>query len=103
MSADEGAGFDRDIGADSASGYDTDLGGSTSGGDARDAQVIGGGQTERTGAPPLEGDPDAAAGPSEGTPDDVAFGSRRTEGLDEDTGAGMSDTTGEPGSTTGGG
>ncbi len=88
MSGDDGAGFSRDIGADSASGYDTDIGGSTSGGDGRDAQVIGDAKTTRTGTPHVEGDPDAAAGPTEGTPDDLAFGTRRTVGVDEDTGPG---------------
>ncbi len=88
MSGDDGAGFKRDIGADSASGYDTDIGGSTSRGDGGDAQVIGDAKTTRTGPDLAEGDPDAAAGPTEGTPDDLAFGRRRTVGVDEDTGAG---------------
>ena len=97
------AGRDAGIGAETADGHDPDIGGSKSGGDADDARVIGGGQVTPTGDVPVsEEEAEHADIPREGTPDDLKFGKRKTIGLDEDTGAGMPDTSGTPGSTTGG-
>ena len=97
-----GAGFDGDIGANT-DGYDTDIGGSTSGGDADDAHAIGSGQVVRTGESPFsKEEAEQADVPREGTPEDLKLGKRRTVGLSEETGAGMADTSGIPGSTTGG-
>jgi hypothetical protein len=98
------AGRDADIGARSAGGHDPDIGASTSGGDADDAHVIGSGQATPTGDVQVsKEEAENADIPREGTPDDLKLGKRRTVGLDEDTGAGMADMSGIPGSTTGAG
>lgn len=90
-----GAGRTGDVGADTADGHDPSVGGSTQGGDHRDVQPSGDGQASReAGAPTPSGDPDQAAGPTSGTPDDLKPGTRRTVGLDPDDGAGEGDLSG---------
>ena len=84
---------DENIGADT-SGRSGDVGGSTSGGKAGDDPLDALKTTDPDVKAPISGD-EASSGPSEGTPDDLAFGKRRTIGMDEDAGAGSD----MPGST----
>jgi hypothetical protein len=92
------AGRSGDAGSETSHGEAPDIGGSTSGGDRRDANPIGDGQATRKGENPISHEEaqgvDAGA---HGTPDDLAYGTRRTVGLDEDEGAGMPDGTGAAG------
>lgn len=91
-----GAGRTGDISSDSDGGHDTGVGGSHQGGDGGDVQATGDGQAERTGrAATPSGDPEQSTGPSSGTPDDLAYGTRRTVGEDPDGGAGEGDDSGD--------
>lgn len=87
---------DQNIGADT-SGRSGDVGGSTSGGKAGDDPLDAFRSEDPDIKTPISGDDADAGGPSEGTPDDLKPGKRRTVGMDEDAGAG-SDV---PGSTAG--
>src|SRR4051812_12304338 len=84
-----GPGRDEDLSADSGSGHSTDLGSGSShaeGGDAPHRAF--GSVTPGSGTPDLAGDtdPSEAAGPSEGTPEDVRIGGERP-GLEDEEGA----------------
>ncbi len=97
------AGFDGDVGASDADGRTTDLGAGVSGGDPANLRS-GDGQAVTRGENPFSAeDLEGSTGPESGTPEDLKPGTRRTVGMDEDTGAGESDIAGAPGSPTAGG
>jgi hypothetical protein len=90
-------GRDEPVGPADSGDRDTDIGGSHSGGDGGDAHVIGDGQATRTGGNPLSREEVEGGTPaSGGVPEDVAYGTRKTVGQDEE-GAGMPDSGGPSG------
>lgn len=78
-----------DVSADIDGGRETDLGSPSSRPGGEDPQRAFGAVTPGEGAPATEGDPEAADGPTEGTPEDLRPGGERV--VDEDAGADAGD------------
>ena len=86
-----GPGHGEDVGSDTAGGYSGDIGSSSSHGEGADKPHRAfGSPTPGADTPDTsDGDPDEAAGPTEGTPEDLKPGGDRV--VDEDAGADAGD------------